>query len=84
MVKKWGTLIYALKVLLGLDQEWGKMFDYETDWGKDEIEENWANRGLFGSGRSKREINRFEMKRKQEKQDKLRKRFVEGLSVISS
>lgn len=84
MTRKLDSFKFLCKFVLGLDKEWQSAFDNESDWEKEILEEKWANKGLHGSGMSKREINRYLIKRKQEKKDEFRKRLIEGLGVIPS
>lgn len=82
MDKKKRNLTKWLKVLLGFNEEWKRQFDTDTDFKVEKLGDKWATKGLYQSGRAKREINNFKAQRQREKQDEERKRLIEGLSAI--
>lgn len=77
-------IINNFKMLLGLDQDWKKQWDEETIDGEREINEDHNKRGTFHSGIRTRDIDRYKMRRLQQKEDETRKRLLEGLNLLPS
>lgn len=82
MGKKFRSTIYLLKVLLGLDEEWKKQFDIDATLEVENLKENFAQKGMYQSGKRERQISLLKMKKGQEKKDEARKRLLEGLKLI--
>ena len=82
MRKTTKNLVYLLKVLLGLEEEWKNQFDNDTKQKIEKLKGEQAKRGMLTSGIGKRKIGQLEIKRKQEKKDEARKRLLEGLKLL--
>jgi len=82
MGKNIRNTLYLLKVLLGLDEEWKKQFDIDAIEETENLKGSFADRGMYHSGKRKRQVSLLKMKKEQEKRGEARKRLLEGLKLI--